>query len=634
MSFIERFGLLVFIWALPILSFGQSPYRSTIDSLYKSFQKAKSISENDIENVRKEIYEFSDDGKHEVAKTAVFRFIELSEKQGNIKIRASLYFILGRIYRKSGNNTKGIEAFEESLNLYKEAEEEEILAQIYSQIGNIYYDMGQNDKAMEMQLKSLSLNQKYGNKNRMAYTLSGIGFIMGDQKRYREAIGYFKQSLDISKKLGDSTQIAANYTHLGITKHTLKEYDSSLYYLNKSLEYAEPIGFDYMIGYVSDYIGKVYTEQKDYTKAKGYLEKSLELRLKQNSPIDLAQTRLSLAWLYIYQKEPAPAIELAHQALIGSQGTHFLIGEKNANEALSKAYELNGDYQNALIHYKGFKNVNDSLINTEKSKSINEINTQIKVEQETYELKLKQSRQRMLYMSILILFIGAFSLLITRFIRYKKRQKKQADLKLKLKELEAEQEILFSTHSERKRISQDLHDDLGTTISAINLIITNSYLHDKSLVKMITKANMDLKYFFKKLSMPDLSGDGLFHILREKIDGLNAIGKVHFIFIGIGKESLMPTVLKLPITRISVELLSNVLKHSDASEATLQLLIDSEQVQLIVEDNGKGYNTKTEKKGMGINNIYSRADRWNGEVHISSSTAGTTSIITVPLINY
>ncbi|WP_417358016.1 7TM-DISM domain-containing protein [Flavobacterium sp.] len=181
---------------------------------------------------------------------------------------------------------------------------------------------------------------------------------------------------------------------------------------------------------------------------------------------------------------------------------------------------------------------------------------------------------------------------------------------------------------EREQIARDLHDDLGTTISAIKLIVTNSYLNDKTLVKMITKANNDLRYFFNKLTLPQ---QGLFDILRDKVDELNNIGTIQFVFITTGEEDIVPDALKLPIIRICFELLSNVLKHSQASEATLQLFADSSQVQIMMEDNGKGFDLKAKSNGIGINNIYARAKRWNAEIHISSGANGTTTIVTIPL---
>lgn len=184
---------------------------------------------------------------------------------------------------------------------------------------------------------------------------------------------------------------------------------------------------------------------------------------------------------------------------------------------------------------------------------------------------------------------------------------------------------------ERQQIARDLHDDLGTTISAIKLIITNSYDDDKTLVNMINKANTDVRHFFSKLSLEQGKNENIVEIIRTKIAELNRIGNVDLSLITVGDELTLPDYLIQPLSRIAVELLSNVIKHSEATEATIQLLIEKKEVQLIVEDNGIGFDLKEKRgKGMGLENIYSRTNRWNGEVHLSSNHSGTTVIITIP----
>ncbi len=184
---------------------------------------------------------------------------------------------------------------------------------------------------------------------------------------------------------------------------------------------------------------------------------------------------------------------------------------------------------------------------------------------------------------------------------------------------------------ERRKIAQDLHDDLGTTISAIKLIITNQYASDTGLKNMITKANNDIRQFFAKLTVSDFNNEKISNIIEQTISNLQRLNQIDFKLIVSGKEALIPDYLIKPLSRIAVELLLNTMKHSHATEATIQLITDTEQVQLIVEDNGKGFDLQKPQKGMGIANIYSRTERWGGQVHFSSSQTGTTVIVIIPL---
>ncbi|MGE4347908.1 MAG: sensor histidine kinase [Flavobacteriaceae bacterium] len=85
--------------------------------------------------------------------------------------------------------------------------------------------------------------------------------------------------------------------------------------------------------------------------------------------------------------------------------------------------------------------------------------------------------------------------------------------------------------------------------------------------------------------------------------------------------------------RIVSEIFTNILKHAQATEATIQLLIDSDSAQLIAEDNGIGFSVEQSQKtkGMGIKNIRQRVSLMKGELYISSNRGNTTYIIDIPI---
>lgn len=225
-------------------------------------------------------------------------------------------------------------------------------------------------------------------------------------------------------------------------------------------------------------------------------------------------------------------------------------------------------------------------------------------------------------------------ILLGYFISWKYRKMvKEKEVLTKENELLEQQSYLIELEAQERKqnqIARDLHDDLGATLSALKLIITNNYKNDTYLVNMISKANTDLRYFFNRLSSSGLKEKGLFKMLEEKKHELNQSGNIYFSSIFVGDDKNLPDKLLLTVYRIANELLLNILKHSNASEASVQLIIDEEHIELITEDNGKGYDTNQKNQGMGLDNIHVRTNQLNGQIHISSSTSGTTTIITIP----
>ncbi len=86
--------------------------------------------------------------------------------------------------------------------------------------------------------------------------------------------------------------------------------------------------------------------------------------------------------------------------------------------------------------------------------------------------------------------------------------------------------------------------------------------------------------------------------------------------------------------RIIQEQINNIIKYAIASVILIRLITDRDQVMLVVSDNGKGFDPLTIKKGLGLNNIISRAELFNGKAEIRSKPGeGCTLIVSVPIQN-
>lgn len=195
--------------------------------------------------------------------------------------------------------------------------------------------------------------------------------------------------------------------------------------------------------------------------------------------------------------------------------------------------------------------------------------------------------------------------------------------------------------SRRKRIAEDLHDDLGATLSTLSLHLSNSkndvadtvlmQRHYSNMLMLSNKAVNDMRNIAHNLLPKDFTDIGLFKTLEKRIAELNCISNVRFLLITEGDEKKLGQTMLVTIYRISDELLTNIIKHAAASEATLQLLVEVQNVQLMSEDNGIGFATHTAKKGIGLKNIAGRVDFLKGRIHIDSSKGGTQTIINIPL---
>ena len=135
--------------------------------------------------------------------------------------------------------------------------------------------------------------------------------------------------------------------------------------------------------------------------------------------------------------------------------------------------------------------------------------------------------------------------------------------------------------------------------------------------------------------MPEmLTKFGLDEALKEYCITVNATGLVSLKYQSLGMATRLDSAIEIIIYRIIQELLNNILKHAVASEAFIQLIREDNRLNIVVEDNGKGFDTALleKSKGAGWVNIRSRVEYIKGQLDIHSEPGkGTLINIECPL---
>jgi signal transduction histidine kinase len=210
------------------------------------------------------------------------------------------------------------------------------------------------------------------------------------------------------------------------------------------------------------------------------------------------------------------------------------------------------------------------------------------------------------------------------------------------------QAIVDTEEKERRRIAADLHDGIGQLLSSVKINLgvareklTHSEKEESLLLMDKSKAAIDqitteLRNISYNLMPPSLERFGLASAIAEEVSKLesNTDLRIHFDNATDGNSKFDPK-MEIIVFRAFQELLNNALKHSQASEITIQLIQHSDELVLMVEDDGKGF---TLQKGLlkrdssGLKNLFSRIDYVEGDVNIDSwEGSGTSVTIEIPL---
>ena len=154
-----------------------------------------------------------------------------------------------------------------------------------------------------------------------------------------------------------------------------------------------------------------------------------------------------------------------------------------------------------------------------------------------------------------------------------------------------------------------------------NLIVTpdNMVVFERSL-DMIDTSIQELRRVAHNMMPEILLKYGLDEAVKEYCNKINATGLIKINYQSHGLENRVEKTEEIIVYRIIQELLNNILKHSGATEGFVQLVRQENRLNIVVEDNGRGFEVEhaANKKGAGLSNIRSRVDYLKGQLEIHS----------------
>ncbi|AQG78482.1 7TM diverse intracellular signaling domain-containing protein [Spirosoma montaniterrae] len=238
--------------------------------------------------------------------------------------------------------------------------------------------------------------------------------------------------------------------------------------------------------------------------------------------------------------------------------------------------------------------------------------------------------------------VGVLCIGLAISFSWEQRQKVRALEQANRVQMRMVQALDEAQESERQRIAQDLHDDVGNTLAAAKgtlgtilnkLIIRTEFPEVAKAHTLIEKAGQDLRTISHNLMPVEFSRYALTDVVRQTVERAGQASPVRFAYVQAGVVRSLSAEQSLIIYRIINELISNILKHSGAKTAVVQLLFQPESLVVTVEDDGKGFsnvNSDQTVSGIGLRNVSSRSNYLGARLDVSSTTTGTCVILEVP----
>ncbi|MFL5811524.1 MAG: response regulator [Flavisolibacter sp.] len=207
-------------------------------------------------------------------------------------------------------------------------------------------------------------------------------------------------------------------------------------------------------------------------------------------------------------------------------------------------------------------------------------------------------------------------------------EKKRLERELIVQKQQIIKAVLNAQEKERKNIGAELHDNINQILTAIKIslgLALDDPAKNRDLVfrsmNNTSLAIEEIRKLSKALIVPGKIVEvGLIQSIHELIREISAVTRLKIDFNSYGsKDEILNEDQKIMIYRIVQEQLNNIIKHADASITSIELRVTEVLISLTIRDNGKGFDTRAVRKGIGITNIMSRAELFNGKVKIDSS---------------
>lgn len=242
---------------------------------------------------------------------------------------------------------------------------------------------------------------------------------------------------------------------------------------------------------------------------------------------------------------------------------------------------------------------------------------------------------------ILVLAVGIISFVLV----YVRKQQQQHEEMSKINELHQRNLLEASVDSQenvRRQIGGDLHDEIGTLLSAskMSLSILGKSIAGQPGVDLLLEQTADLlnqavgnvRRISKDLMPSTLDEFGLIIALDEFSEKLTAYTGIPIFFRKINiQNQIFPKQIELIYYRIVQELINNSLKHAKSTKINIDIELKNKHLLLTVLDDGQGFDMNlvmsNPKNGIGIRNIQSRLSLVNGNVNYETAKGKGTKII-------
>ena len=529
-----------------------------------------------------------------------------ADKTNDLKGRFRYLALMTELYANQAKFEKALEYCYKMLALSEQFHTKHYLAPIYNNMGATYSDMGKPEKALEYYQKAVILyeHETPVDSKHLAYGYGNLLGIYVALEQKDKAYEYGQKALKFSKATNDDVAIAVTLANLSSVMLKMGKFDSALFLAKQEYEIGEKINNKrFLINSLCN-SNSVYVRLERYDSLLHSAEEIEKYAVATNDSEGIASADFYKALYYFnsgnYKKSNVNSIKAL--SVVENNGIHTIL-ERDIHTLLSQTSLVLGDTKNYHLHFR----ISDSLQESYTSDKALKYNQQLQVEydvdkklaeikllnssKEIQDLKIKQQKITNIVLVSILSGLIVLAMLVygyynqkTKLLEAEDTIKKRRILELeKEKELLAIESIMQGHEEERKRMATDLHDGVGSILSATKYAFsaakervaftTESATAFDNSMEMLDKSIQELRQVAHNMMPEALLKFGLDTALKDFCYTLNQNGKTLFTYQSFNlTDNTIAKNIATQVYRIVQELANNILKHAESNNALIQIV--------------------------------------------------------------
>lgn len=461
--------------------------------------------------------------------------------------------------------------------------------------------------------------------------------------QYKEALKYHSMALDVLDKMKEKDQI--NNYNISSIINVCNLYDLQEEY-SKSIEKLKPLltnklkkGWPRLYANVLSNLAYSKMKNKDYKEVGPMLFEALRIVDSIGVEPDIIYKKIHIGEYYLTQNDTANSIKVLNEA------NHLAIKVKSSNEILTTLRLLyKVDKKNSLFYTSEYIKVSDSINTIQRN--AHDKYSRIEYETSRIEDENKVLTKTNFYILItsFVLILGLLIIIVLRYFKYKNQElkffKKEQQANEEIYQLLTDQheKIIAAKENEKTKIAKELHDGIMNKIYSVRMNL--GFFNANNNVEIVEKRKgyiyelqnieNEIRTISHGLSDSSFLEQSDFNILLlTLIENQKEISETQFTYSDSDNIDWRNTqiIYKINLYRIIQEAILNVNKYADAKKCEVKIYRKKHNVlKLTITDDGVGFDVKSRKNGIGINNMRDRVASLNGKFNIASKLNEGTKI--------